>query len=87
MTVHEKRDHLPHFILFHFFTPIESSGLKRDHLPHFILFHFFTPIESSGFGDCSGTFRKRMHCSVVKVHPGTRVPPAKHFAEKDASDC
>ena len=60
---------------------------KRDHPPHFKLFHFFTPIESSGFGDCSGTYRKRMRCSVVKVHPGMRVPPAKHCAAKNAFDC
>ena len=60
---------------------------KMDHPPEFTLFHFFTPIESSGFGDCNGTFRKRMRCSVVKVHPGTRVPPAKHCAEKNAFDC
>ena len=60
---------------------------KRDHPPHFTLFHFFTPIESSGFGDCNGTFRKRMRCSIVKVHPGTRVPPAKYYSEKNAFDC
>ena len=57
---------------------------KRDHLCNS---HFFTPIESSGFGDCNGTFRKTMRCSVVKVHPSTCVPTAKHCAEKNVFDC
>ena len=51
------------------------------------IYTFFTPIGSSGYGDCNGTFRKRMCSSFVHAHPGTRLPPAKHCAQKNMFDC